>query len=188
MATSSAKFDLSVSLGEERAPDGAPAGIGGVLEYATDLFDRASVEALAARLVRLLEAAVADPERRSAASTSWRPTSAPPSCTAWNDTARAIPSATLPELFAAQVARTPDAIAVVFEDESLTYARARCARQPAGASPARAGRRARGAWSGCASSARPTMVVGLLGILKAGGAYRAARSRLSGRAPALHAG
>ena len=46
VATSSAKFDLSVSLGEERTPDGAPAGIGGVVEYATDLFDRASVEAL----------------------------------------------------------------------------------------------------------------------------------------------
>jgi non-ribosomal peptide synthetase component F len=36
-------------------------------------------------------------------------------------TARAIPGATLPELFAAQVARTPDADAVVFEDERLSY-------------------------------------------------------------------
>ena len=40
VTTASAKFDLSVSLGEQRAADGTPAGITGVVEYATDLFDR----------------------------------------------------------------------------------------------------------------------------------------------------
>ena len=78
---------------------------------------------------------------------------------------------TLPELFAAQVATTPDAIAVVFEERALTYARARRARQPAGASPARARASAPRWWSGCASERSLEMVVGLLGILKAGGAY-----------------
>ena len=63
VATTSARFDLSVALGEERASDGSPAGLNGVIEYATDLFDRASMEAMAARLVRLLEAAVAEPDR-----------------------------------------------------------------------------------------------------------------------------
>ena len=80
VATSSAKFDLSVSLGEERGADGAPAGIGGVVEYATDLFDRASVEALTDRLIRLLEAAVTTLTVRSGAWTSSPPTSAPSSC------------------------------------------------------------------------------------------------------------
>ncbi len=42
----SAKFDLSFALAEERAPDGAPAGIAGVLEYAADLFDEATVQAI----------------------------------------------------------------------------------------------------------------------------------------------
>src|SRR5258708_23684654 len=59
VASASAKFDLSVSLAEQRGADGRPAGIAGVVEYATDLFDRASVAALAGRPVRPLAAAVA---------------------------------------------------------------------------------------------------------------------------------
>src|SRR5260370_8681475 len=57
----SAKFDLSVSLAEQRGADGSAGGLSGVMEYASDLFDRASVEVLAGRLVRLLGAAVAAP-------------------------------------------------------------------------------------------------------------------------------
>ena len=44
IATASAKFDLSVGLVERRLPDGTPGGIDGVLEYASDLFDAATVE------------------------------------------------------------------------------------------------------------------------------------------------
>ncbi|MBU4617796.1 AMP-binding protein, partial [Rhodococcus sp. GG48] len=40
----------------------------------------------------------------------------------WNATSRPVPDATLVDLFEAQVARTPDAVAVVFEGESLSYA------------------------------------------------------------------
>src|SRR5262249_56918065 len=50
------------SLGEERASDGTPCGITGVIEYASDLFDRGSVAALGRRLERLLAAAVARPD------------------------------------------------------------------------------------------------------------------------------
>src|SRR4029434_11292894 len=50
----SAKFELSVSVAEERAGDGEPAGISGVIEYASDLFERASVAGLADRLGRVL--------------------------------------------------------------------------------------------------------------------------------------
>ncbi|MEE1807373.1 AMP-binding protein, partial [Streptomyces sp. BE133] len=40
----------------------------------------------------------------------------------WNDTAREVPQATLPELFATQVAATPQAVAVVSDQAELTYA------------------------------------------------------------------
>src|SRR5207248_9613286 len=60
IATASAKFDLSVGLVERRLPDGTPGGIDGVLEYASDLFDESTVATLGRRLIRLLEAAVAD--------------------------------------------------------------------------------------------------------------------------------
>ena len=59
----SAKFDLSVALSERRGRDGSALGIGGVLEYSSDLFDRGSVEVLGQRLVRLLAGAVAAPGR-----------------------------------------------------------------------------------------------------------------------------
>src|SRR5262249_18348600 len=89
---------------------------------------------------------------------------------AWNDTARAIPFATVPELFTAQAAKSPNAVAVVHEDESLRY----------GELDARVNQlahhlRALGVGPEvivglCVERSR-AMPVGLLGILKAGGAY-----------------
>ena len=40
----------------------------------------------------------------------------------WNETIVPLPAATLPDMFEAQVERTPEAVAVIFENESLTYA------------------------------------------------------------------
>ena len=187
VASTSAKFDLSVALGEARGSDGRPAGIDGVLEYSTDLFDRAGMEALAGRLIRLLEAAVANPDRAIGSLEILGADERRTILRDWNDTARALPSATLPELFAAQVARTPDAIAVVFEEQSLSYARARCALESAGASPARA----RGRPGGCGRAVRRALA------RDGGRAHRhpqgrrrlsAARPRLPAGAAGVHAG
>ena len=170
VSTASAKFDLSLSLAERRGFDGTPAGIEGALEYASDLFDRSSVEAIAGRLVRLLEGAVADPDRAIGRLDILSPAERHTILREWNDTARAVPGMTLPELFAAQVARTPAADAVVFEDERLSY----------GELDARSSQLAhhlRGLGVGpevvvglCIERSL-AMLVGLLGILKAGGAY-----------------
>jgi nonribosomal peptide synthetase DhbF len=56
-----ARFDLSVSFKENRDADGIPVGIFTSVEYTSDLFDEATIEALMQRLVRLLEAVIADP-------------------------------------------------------------------------------------------------------------------------------
>src|SRR5215468_1926656 len=140
------------------------------MEYASDLFDRASVEALAGRLVRLLEAAVAAPDvvigRLEILSAEERRTL----LQEWTATGRALPGATLPQLFAAQAAATPDAVAVVFAGEQLSY----------GELDARANQLAHhlralgvGAESvvGVCLERSLELVVALLGILKAGGGY-----------------
>ena len=55
------KLDLSMTMWERRADDGSPAGLEGGIQFSGDLFDRPTVEALAERLVRLLDQVAADP-------------------------------------------------------------------------------------------------------------------------------
>ena len=170
VATGSAKFDLSFSLSEHRATDGSPVGISGAIEYATDLFDRSSIEVLAGRLVRLLEAAVAAPERPIGSLDILSAAERETILRQWNDTAHPLQQATLPELFAVQVAKTPDAIAVVFEDQQLTY-RELDARANQLAHHLRGLGVGAEVIVGLCVERSLEMIVGLLGILKAGGAY-----------------
>ena len=62
--TGAARFDLCLYLSERRHDNGTPAGIDGIAEYSTDLFDPATVEWLTRRLVRFLTAVAADPDLR----------------------------------------------------------------------------------------------------------------------------
>ncbi|MEU1485843.1 amino acid adenylation domain-containing protein [Streptomyces sp. NPDC005752] len=110
------KFDLTFAFTEERAAGGLGAGI----EYATALFDRATVETLATRLVRLLEQVAADPGLPLAGYGLLTPDEQA-RVTRWG-TGRALPAdATLPALFAARARRTPGAVAVTGDDATLTY-------------------------------------------------------------------
>jgi len=92
------------------------------LSYRPDLFDWATIATLAERLVRLLEAVAADPGQRMGAIDILAPGERKLILEDWNATDHAVPEVTLPALFEAQVAKTPDAIALVFEDQSLSYA------------------------------------------------------------------
>ncbi|HUS17077.1 MAG TPA: amino acid adenylation domain-containing protein, partial [Chloroflexia bacterium] len=91
------------------------------LEYRPDLFERGSVEALGERLIRLLEAAVAEPERPIGRLDILSAAERRTLLRDWNDTARTLPFATVPELFAAQAARSPAATAVVLGEDRLSY-------------------------------------------------------------------
>jgi pristinamycin I synthase 3 and 4 len=114
--------DLAFQLFEEYGADGAPAGLSGEVGYRRDLFDVETARALAGRLVLLLAAAVAEPDvpvsRLEVLSGAERQTV----LREWNDTACPVPQETLAGLFAAQAARTPDAVAVSDAGRTLTYA------------------------------------------------------------------
>ncbi|MEU9118235.1 amino acid adenylation domain-containing protein, partial [Streptomyces sp. NPDC048483] len=119
--TGTAKFDLGFNLVERFGADGAPAGLAGAVEYATDLYDRATVDGLVARWTRLLEAVVADPRRPIgrievlSADERRRLLEDP------NDSAVPVDAVPLPVSFARQARTTPDAVALVHGDASLTY-------------------------------------------------------------------
>ncbi|WP_345642202.1 amino acid adenylation domain-containing protein [Streptomyces tremellae] len=117
-----AKFDLDLHVEERFDGQDRPAGLNGGITYASDLFDKATAETLATRLVHVLRTAAADPHLRLSALAALDAAERRRILTEWNDTARTEPAATVPELFTAQAARTPDAVAVVGGGERLTYA------------------------------------------------------------------
>ncbi|MEU4333842.1 amino acid adenylation domain-containing protein [Micromonospora lupini] len=100
-----AKYDLNVSVVE------VPDGLRGSVEYATDLYDAATVEAFAAAYVRTVQAVVAAPQRRLS---ELGPTATERRLLAqWGGGVGPTPEQpSLPELVARQAARTPDAVAV----------------------------------------------------------------------------
>jgi nonribosomal peptide synthetase DhbF len=122
MSSGVAKFDLALILTESSVTQGMSGGIEGTIEYSTDLFERKTVEAIAARLVRLFESAIADPDLPIGGIEILDAAERGRVLVEWNDTARAVPQTTLPALIEAQVAQRGDATALVGEDATLSYA------------------------------------------------------------------
>ena len=121
--TRTARTDLSFSLAERWSEAGEPAGIGGAVEFRTDVFDAASIEALIERLQRVLVAMTADPGRRLSSVDVLDEGEHARLDEIGN---RAVltespAGVSVPVLFAAQVARTPEAVALTFGDLSMTY-------------------------------------------------------------------
>jgi nonribosomal peptide synthetase DhbF len=122
------------------------------------------------RFLRLLERASADPQRPIGRLELMAFEERRQILVDWNDTACEIPNTTLPALFEAQVKRSPDATALVFDDSALTYAQLDARANllahrliDAGIGPE--------ILVALALPRSIEMVVGLLAILKAGGAY-----------------
>jgi amino acid adenylation domain-containing protein len=117
-------MDLAFSLAEQWTEIGEPAGIGGTIEFRTDVFDADSIETLIERTERVLVAMTAQPGR-SLSSVDLLDESEHARLDEIANRAvldAGAPSAgSVPALFAAQVARTPDAVAVVCQGCSWTY-------------------------------------------------------------------
>jgi amino acid adenylation domain-containing protein len=160
-----AKFDLSLYLQE------SDQGLRGHFEYATDLFEASTIERLAGHLRVVLEAIVADPQARIGALPLLEESERRQLLEEWNDTAAACPrNRCVHEMFVAQATMAPDAIAIVFEDQQLSYSELdRRSNQLAHYL------RSLGIWPEvvvgvCVERSLET-IIGLIGILKAGGAY-----------------
>ncbi|MGX4687703.1 amino acid adenylation domain-containing protein [Streptomyces sp. JNUCC 63] len=140
------------------------------LGYRPESFTADTVESVGARLGRLLDAIATDPEQLVAAVDILDAAERERTLVTWNATEHEVPPATLTELLEAQAAGTPQATAVVFEGETLTYAELN----------ARANRLARllvergTGPEGFVALALPRsldLIVALLAVLKSGAAY-----------------
>ncbi|MBP2478951.1 amino acid adenylation domain-containing protein/non-ribosomal peptide synthase protein (TIGR01720 family) [Crossiella equi] len=162
--TGSAKFDLSLSFLE------GGDGLAGALEFATDLFDRGTAATLVDRLLHVLAEVAEAPQRRLSQLGLLTEADRANLLDTWNGTPRQTPATTVVELFDAQVAAHPDAVAVVADGEQLTYAEldARARRVAAHLRAHGVGPETSVAlW--LARSA--DLVVATLAVLRAGGAY-----------------
>jgi amino acid adenylation domain-containing protein/non-ribosomal peptide synthase protein (TIGR01720 family) len=121
VSTGVAKFDLLFGFDERRGAEGTPAGLSSTVEYSSDLHDEDTVRAMVARLQRLLAQVAADADQRVDQIDVLDPAERHRVLAEWNDTARAVPGVSWPELFESQVARTPAAVAVVCGDVRLSY-------------------------------------------------------------------
>ncbi|MEU4217009.1 amino acid adenylation domain-containing protein [Actinoplanes sp. NPDC026623] len=115
------KFDLSLFIRAQHAADGSPAGVRGTFEYAMDLFDAATIETLADRLLRFLGEAVQDPSRPVGDYEVLTGAERQRILHDWNDTDRPLPALTATRLWDQQAARTPEATAVVCGPRRLSY-------------------------------------------------------------------
>ncbi|MCY4668640.1 MAG: amino acid adenylation domain-containing protein, partial [Rhodococcus sp.] len=117
-----AKFDLQLTV-SPLEEDGVGVGMPMSLTYATDLFDESTVVSFAERLVRVLEAMVAEPDSVVGDVELLGEDERSQVLVAVNDTVHELTvGALLLDGFVAQVAASPDAVAVVFEGQSLSYA------------------------------------------------------------------
>jgi surfactin family lipopeptide synthetase A len=158
-------FDLTLFLSD------GPAGLSGLFEFATDLFDRATIERMAGHFRTLLEGVVANPDSSIQELPLLRPRERQHVLVELNATAAPQPPAQLiHKLFEAQMARTPHVAAVICREARLTYAEL----------DRRSNRLAHYLLEKCVGPDEVVgvylergidLIVGLLGILKAGGAY-----------------
>ena len=165
----SSKFDLSLLM-EERI-EGTSSIIVGKIEYKTDLFDASTIERILGNLIVLMEGIVADPNQSIPQLPILTEKERHQLIVQWNDTTTAFPKEKcVHQLFEQQVEKTPDAVALVFEEEKLTYRQLNNRANQLAHYLIKSGVKPN-TLVGLSVNRSLEMVIGLLGILKSGGAY-----------------
>jgi amino acid adenylation domain-containing protein len=175
LESGSTRFDLEVHLWEPahglKTLWQSQEGLSGFISYSTDLFEHNRIHRLIGHFQTLLQSIIANPDARVAELPFLTAAEQHQILAVWHQTqTQPIADRGFHHIFAAQVHRAPDAIAVVSEQGSLTYADlnqranelAQCL-QKKGVQP--------NSLVGLCVDRSPEMVIGILGILKAGGAY-----------------
>ena len=159
------KFDLTLSLTEESH------GLRATLEYNTDLFNRDTITRLREHYHTMLQGIVAHPEQRLSDLPLLTAAERHQLLVVWNDTQTDYPrDLCVHHLFEAQVERTPDATALVFDNQQLTYRELNAQANQLAHALIKRGIKP-DVLVGICVNRSVEMVIGLLGILKAGGAY-----------------
>ena len=163
--TAMAKYELTMSLEREGQ------GLLGTVEYNTDLFASATIERMIEHWQNILTAVLENPDQQINRIGLLSVEERQQLLVEWNETTTEYPrESCIHELFEAQVERTPEAVAVVFGNQRLTYAELN-ERANQLAHHLRSLGVAAETLVGLCVERSLEMVVGLLGILKAGGAY-----------------
>ncbi|MEN2383501.1 MAG: amino acid adenylation domain-containing protein [Gloeotrichia echinulata DVL01] len=168
-----AKFDITLVMENTGTSTTLSTGTGlvGVWEYNTDLFDASTIERMTGHFVTLLSSIVANPLSQISQLPLLTEVERQQLLIEWNNTQVNYPvDQCIHQLFEEQVERTPDAVAVVFENQQLTYEQLNC-RANQLAHYLRSLGVGTDVLVGICVERSLEMIVGLLGILKAGGAY-----------------
>ncbi len=160
-----AKFDLTLSM------QNTETGLMGVWEYNTDLFNSETIERMNGHFLTLLEGIITNPSERVSQLPLLTKVEQQQLLIDWNNTEVDYPAdKCIHQLFEEQVKRTPEAVAVVYSEQQLTYNELNCRAnqlahylQSLGVKPEQL--------VGICLERSLDMIVGLLAILKAGGAY-----------------
>ena len=159
------RFDLTLALQE------TDNGISGCFEYSTDLFDHDTVQSIAEDYIRLLEQLVNNPDQPVSLADFLSEQTKHQQLLDWNSTQKPFPRhKCIHHLFEEQAKKNPDAVALVYKEQQLTYSELNEYSNQLSHHLVSQGV-AVGDPVGVSVSRNPNMIIGILAVLKAGGVY-----------------